>query len=393
MHYKIFKPIVAMLVCIIAAAALAPSCRRGDKEWLGSKDVLLDSLAYARGFNISYYDGFTRVCLRDPWDTLSIRKEYYLADKALLRQRPLLADSLSKRGILIGTPVQKAVIYTSVHTAMAEQMGLLERVCGVCEPEYITSDEVRKRIENGQIADLGQSSSPNIEKIIDLGAEVIIASPFENSGYGAAEKLGIPIVEAADYMENHPLGRTEWVKFYGLLFGCRQRADSLFSDTVQRYLRLKELAASVKTHPTFILERKWGQTWAVPSDGSYVGCMHRDAGASYIFSSLRGSASVHMNFEQVFDRGKDADFWFMKYSSKGDMSYKDLQREYQPYANFKAYKDLNIYGCNTLVTTYYDDITLHPDRILADLIYIYHPELMPDHTLVYYFPLREEPTL
>lgn len=349
----------------------------------------VDSLEFARGLKIACFNDFTQVTLRDPWDTLKTRKQYILASRELLESRPALKDSLGKRGILIATPVRKVVIYTSVHAAMAEQLDLLDLVVGVCEPEYITSSEILSRIDNQEIADLGNSASPNVEKIIGLGTDLIIASPFENSGYGAAEKLGIPIVEAADYMENHPLGRTEWVKFYGLLFGCRHKADSMFEATKARYEALRESCAEVDFRPTVVLERKWGQTWAVPAAGSYVGCLHRDAGADYVFSEITSVNSVHKTFEEVFERGCEADFWLMKYGTGAQMTYDDLKREYQPYSGFKAFKCHNIYACNTLVTTYYDDITLHPDQILADLIYIYHPEKLPEHQLKYYLPLKD----
>ena len=388
MSYNYFRRVVALAFLAITASCVLISCRNG-RPASAPEAGSVDSLTFARGLKITHNNELTFVTLRDPWDTLKTRKEYILAPKTLLSRRPGLKDSLSRKGIVIATPVENVVIYTSVHAAMAEQMGLLDRVTGVCEPEYITSSEILGRIENQQIADLGNSASPNVEKIISLNTEAIIASPFENSGYGAAEKLGIPIVEAADYMENHPLGRTEWVKFYGLLFGCPQVSDSLFNATKSHYELLCSKSATVTERPSVILERKWGQTWAVPASGSYVGQLHRDAGADYVFSEITSSNSVHKSFEEVFDRGCHAEFWFMKYGSKDPLTYEDLRREYQPYANFDAYKAHNIYACNTLVTTYYDDITLHPDLILADLIYIYHPELLPDHELKYYFPLKD----
>ena len=383
------KARLAILFLTGVLASIAITSCHGRRQAAFQEMISVDSLEYARGLKISHYKDFTKVTLRDPWDTLKTRKEYILASKNTLTANPALKDSLSKKGILIATPVQRVVIYTSVHAAMAEQMGLTDRVVGVCEPEYITSNEILKRIENKTIADLGNSASPNVEKIIGLDTEAIIASPFENSGYGAAEKLGIPIVEAADYMENHPLGRTEWVKFYGLLFGCSDTADSLFNATKEKYEALRTSCLGVTVRPTVILERKWGQTWAVPAAGSYVGKLHSDAGAQYVFSEITSSNSVHKSFEEVFDRGCQADFWFMKYGSKVPLTYDDLKREYQPYSNFKAFKSQKIYACNTLVTTYYDDITLHPDQILADLIHIYHPELLPDHRLKYYFPLKD----
>ena len=387
MSYR-YTTILRFTIVYILATILC-SCRPSG-SYLSREEHTIDSLLYAEGLEIAHYEAFTTVTLRDPWDTLKTRKVYILAPKQTLKERPGLKDTLSKEGILIPTPVTRAVIYTSVHAAMADQLGVLSHVCGVCEPEYITAHNVLKAIEDGSIADVGQSTSPNVEKVIELGCDVIIASPFENSGYGAAEKLAIPIVEAADYMERHPLGRTEWVKFYGLLFGCTQSAEAMFDATIWRYHDLKSACASVENRPTVVLERKWGQTWGVPAAGSYIGCLHRDAGADYVFSDLTQASSVHMSFEQVFERGCEADFWLFKYSSNDEMTLEDLKNEYLPYSDFKAYKTQNIYGCNTLVTTYYDDITLHPDQLLEDLIIIYHPELLPGHKLRYYKCLQQE---
>lgn len=366
----------AVLLCLGA-------CGRGKTAAEGSVRAT-DTIRYARNLHIAYYDNYVSVRIRDPWDTLRQRQHYVLVD----RDKPLPAR-LPADGTVVRVPVEKAVIYTSVHTAIAEELGALDQVAGICEPQYITSPEVLRRIGEGRIADLGMSTSPNVEKIIDIGTEMIIASPFENSGYGSAEKLGIPIVEAADYMENHPLGRTEWVLFYGLLLGCREEAGEVFARTEQRYLELKELAAGVAHRPTVLLERRYGNSWAVPSGGSYIGVMHADAGADYVFRGFPGPRSVHLTFESVYDQAGDADFWFLKYDTKAPMTYALLKQEYEPYANFRPWKERRVFACNTITSTYYDDITLHPDRVLEDLIAIYHPELLPDHVQRYYFPLDE----
>ncbi len=368
--------LAAILFCLGA-------CGRGKTASEGTVRAT-DTIRYARNLHIAYYDNYVSVRIRDPWDTLRQRQHYVLVD----RDKPLPAR-LPADGTVVRVPVEKAVIYTSVHTAIAEELGALDQVAGICEPQYITSPEVLRRIGEGRIADLGMSTSPNVEKIIDIGTEMIIASPFENSGYGSAEKLGIPIVEAADYMENHPLGRTEWVLFYGLLLGCREEAGEVFARTEQRYLELKELAAGVAHRPTVLLERRYGNSWAVPSGGSYIGVMHTDAGADYVFRGFPGPRSVHLTFESVYDQAGDADFWFLKYDTKAPMTYALLKQEYEPYANFRPWKERRVFACNTITSTYYDDITLHPDRVLEDLIAIYHPELLPDHVQRYYFPLDE----
>ena len=376
-----FRPIPGVLL----TAFLLVLCSCGQRHVTPGRQALAaDPVRFARNLRIEYYDDYVSVRIRDPWDTLRQRQHYVLIDREKPRPAQLPAD-----GIVIPVPVEKAVIYTSVHTAIAEQLGALDQVCGVCEPQYITSPEVLSRIEAGRIADLGVSTSPNVEKILDIGSEMIIASPFENSGYGSAEKIGIPIVEAADYMENHPLGRTEWVLFYGLLLGRRQEAEELFAETVRHYEALKALAADVADRPTVLLERKYGASWAVPAGGSYIGVMHADAGADYVFRAYPGAKSVHLTFEEVYDRAGNVDFWFMKYDTRAPLTYKLLQEEYQPYANFRPWKERRIFTCNTITSTYYDDITVHPDWVLEDLIAIYHPELLPDHRQRYYFPMDE----
>lgn len=131
------------------------------------------------------------------------------------------------KGTVVRTPIRNIVVYTSVHAAIIDQLNEADKVIGVCEPRYMDTPAIQEGLRAGRIADLGEATSPNIEKIIDIGAEIIIASPFQNAGYGPAEKLGIPIIEAADYMESLPLGRTEWIRFYGLLFGKSAMADSI----------------------------------------------------------------------------------------------------------------------------------------------------------------------
>lgn len=370
-------------VILIAACLALSSCSHSGRQSGSCNAKEATPLEYASGFSIERFEGYTRVSVRNPWDTLKTLHNYILVD----REQPA-AGNLPE-GTLIKIPVKNAVIYTSVHSGMAAQMGCLESVCGVCEPQYITCQEVLDAIKAGAIADLGLSTAPDIEKIISLEAEVILASPFENSGYGAAEKNGVPIVEAADYMENHPLGRTEWIKFYGLLFGEEARADSIFNETCRNYNELKEMAAGCKERPTVFLERKYGATWAVPGADSYIAVMHRDAGADYIFSNVRGTNSIQMSYEKVFEQAADADFWIMKHNHASGFSYSDLKKEYQPYSNFNAYKNHRIFACNTMGTPYYDDITLHPDLILKDFISIYHPELLPGHRAKYYRPLED----
>lgn len=370
-----------------ALLSAAISCRRGAGS---GKDLFVrDTASYAAGLNVSGSGDVVKVDIRDPWDTLTVRRTYWLVSREVASDS--LCNRLSASGTVVKVPVERAVVYSSVHAAMAEQLGVIDKVRGVCEAQYMTSAAIRQRMADGKISDYGSSTSLNVEKIIEDRAEVIIASPFANSSYGAAEKLGIPIVEAADYMENHPLGRTSWVRFFGLLFGVEARAEEMLAERIESYNSLKALAANVPEdeRPTVMLERKYGQSWFVPSQGSYIGQLHKDAAANYIFSYVNDTDSRPMQFEEVFQKAENAQFWFLKYTAEKPMTYDDLRQEYAPYANFAPFRNRRIYACNTLESTYYDDITLNPDKILADFIKIYHPGLLPDHQLLYYFPLAE----
>ncbi len=363
--------------------ALLCSCENRSGVGAGTDNFKADSIYYARGFEIARFDDCTLVTLRNPWDTLKTLKRYVLVE----RDKPL-PDSLPE-GEIIRTPVERAVFYTTVHSSMVAQMGRIDAIKGICEVQYVTDSLILERIADGRIADIGLATAPNTEKIIDLNTEVIIASPFENSGYGAAEKIGIPIVEAADYMESHPLGRTEWGRFYGLLFGEGERADSIFFATSERYNHLKELAANSTHKPRVLLERKYGASWIIPAGDSYIGTIHADAGADYVFREVEGNHNVYLPFEVVLDKAYDADLWLFKYNTNHEFTYELLKDEYMPYSNFRPFKERNIYICHTTRTGYYDDITLHPDRLLEDLIFIYHPELLPSgYTPRYYVPMK-----
>ena len=151
--------------------------------------------------------------------------------------------------------------------------------------------------------------NPDIEKIIDLRPDAIMLSPFENSGgYGRVGKLGVPVIECADYMETSPLGRAEWLRFYGLLVGQEQRGDSLFVQIEKEYLAVKDLAAQATSRPTVLSDLKYGSAWYIAGGQSTTGRLYADAGADYVFAELPNSGSVPMAFETVFDKGEHADF-------------------------------------------------------------------------------------
>ncbi|MDD2437591.1 MAG: ABC transporter substrate-binding protein [Massilibacteroides sp.] len=349
----------------------------------GSVVASLDTVYYASGFMVTGHEGYTVAEVADPWDSTKILQRYILID----RDQPM--PSGIPQGTILRVPVKNVVVYSTVHVAMLDLLGEVDKVVGVCETEYISTPAIREGLAEGRIADLGQSTTPNVEKMIEIGTEVIIASPFQNTGYGTVEKLGFPIVEGADYMERSPLGRAEWIRFYGLLFNRTQKADSLFRKTEERYLALKKVASAVQEKPSVLSEKRYGATWFVPGGDSYMAEMYADAGADYVFKDLPGSGSLALSFETVLDKAIHADYWLMKYHDDCPLTYKTLRGEYTPYENFDAFKKKQVYGSNSAEVPYYEEAPLHPDYLLEDLVKIFHPELLPEHTLRYFRPLDD----
>lgn len=366
------------LLILLGFAFWMVACTPSGKQTSSKEALSSDRIQYAQGFTVQRFDTYTMVEVRDPWDSTRLLQRYLLVDRT-----KSVPGGLPK-GTIVKVPVKDIVVYTSVHAAIIDQLHEINKVIGVCEPRYMDTPAIQEGIQAGRIADLGEATSPNIEKMIEIGAELVIASPFQNSSYGPVEKIGIPIIEGADYMEAFPLGRTEWIRFYGLLFGKEEMADSIFKETEQAYLSLKNLTVNIDKRPTVLSEKKFGSSWYIPAGDSYMAHLFEDAGADYMFKDLPGAGSTPLAFETVFDKAIHADIWLVKYNQSSEMTYNDLRSEYTPYENFDAFKKQRIYTCNTGIVPYYEEFPLHPEYLLKDLIWIFHPELVPGYSPRYF---------
>jgi iron complex transport system substrate-binding protein len=341
-------------------------------------------LHYAENLQIVKYDRYTKVTLRNPWDTLQILHTYLLVDK-----KDTTAMSLPE-GTVIQVPLTRALVYSSVHCGLLQELGALDKVKGVCDLQYMRIPAVLEGCRNGSVTDAGSSMNPDIEKVIDMHPDAILLSPYQNSGgYGRIEKLNVPILECADYMETSALGRAEWVRFYGLLFGKEQEADSLFAEVERKYLSLRNRVKDISPKPIVITELKTGGTWYVPGGNSTMAKVYADAGARYIFSDIPQSGSASLAFEAVFDRGQHADFWLIKYNQQTDKTYRELKNDYAPYANFDAFRNRRVYGCNTSRISFYEEVPFHPELLLEDLVKVFHPEVLKDYAPRYFTNLAE----
>ena len=294
----------------------------------------------------------------------------------------------------VRTPVERSAVFIAPHCQLMYELGCPQAIRGVCDLDYINIPDVKKRAAlsgntsaQNTIVNCGSSMAPDIERIIALKPEAILLSPFENSGgYGKLDKLHIPIIEAADYMESSPLGRAEWMKFYGMLFGneegksngksgsCEPKADSLFAKIEKEYLSLKAQAAGYTKGLSILTERKTGNVWYVPGGQSTIGILLKDANARYIFEDDQHSGSLAMSPEQILAKGKLVDVWAFKYFGGAPLSQAQLLQEYDGYKALAAFNRGNIYQVDTSTVPYFELTSFHPELLLREFIILAHGE-------------------
>ena len=326
-------------------------------------------------------DGYTVVDVANPWgENLLSRYILVPADSALPANLP--------SGHLLRTPLQRVVLFSGVHACLLQELGVSDAIAGVCDSRYIYCSAVADGLAAGKIADCGSSLNVDCEAVLQAGADAVFTLPYENGGYGRLGSLGVPLVQCADYMEHSPLGCAEWVRFYGRLFGKGEKCDSLFAAVCVEYDSLCAVASTVGMRPKLMCEMKGSSAWYVPAGESTMGRMYADAGAHYLFSSYKGSGSVPLSYEVVLDKAADADVWLLKYNSPIEKSLRSLQDEFAGYSHFAPFKNRCVYACNTHSKHLFEETSFHPERLLKELVAIFHPNLFPNYECVYYEKMR-----
>ena len=351
---------------MVASMCMLLSCRGGESRVPAPQGDTL-KLNYAEFLTIIEYGEYAEVHVRSPWS------------EGKLLQTMQVSSS---------TPC-RALFFTTTHSSLVEELGAIDAIAGICETEYVANPRLCQAIADGRIRDMGSAMVPNRERMASLAPDIILLSPYENAAtYGNLESLGVPIVQCADYMETSALGRAEWIRFYGRLFGKAREADSLFAAIEAEYNALKALADSVDTRPSVLFDMRNGSAWYVPGGRSTMAQLVDDAGGRYLFADNAKSGSVPLSFERVIGKGSETDVWLIRYNnSRARMTLSDLGQSYQPYTLFKAYRKGDVYGCNSAELVFYEETPFHPERLLRDYIRILHPELLPGDTLRYFHKL------
>ena len=446
-----------ILLCGATVALLMAACQGGKTAAADAEAGDTLEMKYAKLLTIvKHGDGedasgngegadyqYAEAIVANPWKAGTLLHRYILIPKG--EEGDKTVAMLAKRRSTgarcttdtVRTPVERSAVFIAPHCQLMYELGCQQAIRGVCDLNYINIPDVRKRAASAgnassgnassgnasaqnSIVDCGSSMAPDIERIIALKPEAILVSPFENSGgYGKLDKLHIPIIEAADYMESSPLGRAEWMKFYGMLFGkdknisttaagkaseatagkalgatagkaseatagkaseatlpasCELRADSLFAQIEKEYLDLKAEAGKLPKGLSILTERKTGNVWYVPGGQSTIGILLKDANARYIFSDDKHSGSLPMSPEQILAKGSQVDVWAFKYFGGAPLSQVQLLQEYDGYKALAAFSRGNIYQVDTSTVPYFELTSFHPELLLREFIILAHGE-------------------
>ena len=372
----------AMLFIVLLFSVSACRFNTQVKE----EKVEVDNLMrYARNVVVSEQDYGYLMEVICPWDTtLSLGKFALVKDTA-----KAIGEELTQ----VRVPVQSVVSFSATQWAVFLRLGEINRIKGILEGRFVTDSTMRSLLAQEKVYDIGTEAAADIERMIQIQPDILLYSPYFDGNQGGLNITGAVLFPFADYMENTPLGRAEWIRVIGMLTGCEDKADAWFDDIERRYNALSTLCTEVDHRPTVFSDLAFNGQWYVAGGRSYIAKLFADAGADYIWKDNPSTASVPMDAESILAKAQHADYWRVINSNPFPMTYESLGKESPVYPLFDAFKNHRIIVCDILSTGYFEQSQCEPDLLLADFIHFFHPELLTGEWEGYqpkYYHLIEE---
>lgn len=374
---------------LLTLLLLVTSCgqweEKTEKKEISGGEVL--KMRYARGFSLTKFENFSIIKVKDPWPESNHDFIYLLTEKGAKIPEHIEFDKK------ITIPVKKVVVTSTTHVPALEALGQENSLIGFPGLDYISSEKTRRRIDQGNIKELGKNENINTESLIDISPDLVMGFAIDgnNKTFENIQKTGIPVVFNGDWMEEDPLGKAEWIKFIGAFFNKTEEATAIFDSIEAEYLEAKKLAETTQSKPTVIGGSVYKDQWFMPYGNSWQARFFEDAGAEYLYQESTGEGSLALSFESVLEKAGEAEFWV---SSGQVTSYRGLLEESRHYSQIRAVKEKKVYSVSlskgdTGGVLYFELGPQRPDLILKDLISIFHPELLPDYSPRFYKALED----
>ena len=350
-------------------------------------------LRHARAFSVEYFDTYKVVTIHEPWRDAGTTFTYILVQRGTSLPESVAVDEQENLQV-IEIPIRKIAALSTTHLPYLVEINALESLAAVGNAGYVNTPSVVARLQNGQTQSVGNGPEVNIESLLDINPDIITTTALGNpkkDDYQQLLQRGFKVLIVSDFMEETPLGRAEWIKFMSLFYNLEAEAENIFADIEERYQSMQALAASSGQRPTVIMGFEINGQWNMPGGKSYQAAYIRDAGGDYLWADDDSTGRIPLSFEAVIEKGLQADYWFNQ--SVSWLTAEDVLAADPRYSNFLAFQQGQVYNNNARLNEtggndYNESGHSHPEVILADLISILHPELLPEHDLVYYRSLK-----
>ena len=379
MKSKTLHHIFFLNVLIILSGCLDQAKRNVTLNLLEHKH---SNIKHAVGFAVQYFPGFKLVEVKEPYKDAKESAFY------LLQSEPgSIPDSLIEIPV-IKIPVAEIVCTSTTHIPFLDLLEVTNTLTGFPSGNYISSPVVRNMIENDKVVELGVDNALNIELLLDLDPEMVMG--YSVSGnmnlFDQIEYAGIPFVLNAEYLEETPLGRAEWIKFVALFFNKEKKADSIFDQIENKYMETVKAAQNTNFKPTVISGIVYGDFWYMPGGNSWAAKYFKDANADFLWKDNSSEGSIELSFESVYDKAYDVEYWI---GAADFRSIKGLISIDPRYSQFEALQNNNVYTYNKRAieqggNDFFEQGIARPDIVLQDLVKILHPEILSGYELYFY---------
>ncbi|MBP4141794.1 ABC transporter substrate-binding protein [Flavobacterium sp. P4023] len=357
------------------------SCKKTEKSENKSFSNAKNEIEYASNLAIFKQEGYSIVKIINPWPNADKDFTYILKEKNVV-----VPDSLQKYNT-IQVPLQSIVVTSTTIIPYLEMLGVENHLVGFPHTDYISSLKTRKLIDNGSVKNVGQNEKLNMEQLIEMSPELIVTFGIDNNNpmIDNLQKSGLKVLIQADWMEQSPLGKAEWIKLYGALFGKEKEAKTQFDDIIKNYKEAMNLVSTKKPTANVLYGSMYQDQWYVAKANSWVAQFLKDAKANYLWADTEGTGSIGLSFEKVLEKAKNANFWIATGPFK---TVAELENVNPHYSQFDAFKTKQVYTFEGKIgatggTIYYESAPSRPDLVLKDYIKIFHPELLPNYTFTF----------
>jgi iron complex transport system substrate-binding protein len=367
-------------ILLFILAIIFYSC---DTNTETKKETALNSvsLSYAKRFTIKTSSDFSVLELHGNKNDSNVTATFVLYKN----QKP----NYSKDAYYINTPVNRVASMSSIYTTMIAELNCENKIVAIDNVDYYNNVFIQQQVKKGTIIELSKGPQIDIEKTVALNPDLFLTFGMGSPKDDVDKKLvqsSIPIAISIDHLEETPLARAEWIKFFAYFFNKENMADSLFQITEKKYNDLKKMALKSTKKPSVLTEIKYGDAWYIPAGKSFIAHLIEDAGGDYFWKEDTKTGSSAQSFETVYTKAKDCDIWINLYNLN---TKKELLSYDERYGLFKACKNNQLYNNNKTQNTlgysnYWETGITHPEDVLGDLMAIFSPTLMVNHSFVYY---------